>query len=97
MYPLAIILPVAIIRKDKNVAYYVLPLSFIGASIAFYQYLLQMTPLANINPVSCSAYQACSQIDKLYFGFITIPFLSLIAFSVITVLMLLVVKNRNRE
>lgn len=97
MYPLVIILPVAIIRKDKNVAYYVLPLSFIGASIALYQYLLQMTPLAAVNPITCSIYQTCSQIDKIYLGFVTIPFLSLIAFLIITMLMLLVVKNRNRE
>ena len=42
MYPLIIILGVAIFRKDKNAAYYVLPMSIMGVAIAFYQYLLQV-------------------------------------------------------
>src|SRR3989344_2205882 len=77
MFPIAVILAVAIIRKDKNVAYYVLPLSILGALVGFYQYLLQMTPLARINPISCSTENPCSAIDAIYFGFITIPFLSM--------------------
>lgn len=87
MYPIAVILAVALVRKDKQVFYYVLPLSTVGAVVALYQYLLQMTPLKNVAELSCSSLNPCSQTQILYLGFITIPFLSLIAFLTITALM----------
>ena len=40
MYPLVAIIAVGIIRRDKAVSAYVLPLSIIGLSIALYQNLL---------------------------------------------------------
>ncbi|OGD92944.1 hypothetical protein A2697_05475 [Candidatus Curtissbacteria bacterium RIFCSPHIGHO2_01_FULL_41_44] len=96
MYPLIIILGVAIFRKDKNAAYYVLPMSIMGVAIAFYQYLLQMTSLADVTPISCSAYGPCREIQAVYLGFITIPFLSLIAFVLITLSMLILLKSKNK-
>src|SRR3989304_3576971 len=86
MYPLAIILAVAIWRKDRKVYYYVLPLSILGSLVAFYQYLLQMTPLSAFTPVSCNAFESCREIDFIFLGFVTIPFLSLAAFVVISIL-----------
>ena len=41
MYPLVILIAVGILRKDKNLPYYVLPLSFGGMIIALYHVLLQ--------------------------------------------------------
>src|SRR4051794_4564038 len=40
MYPLVILLAVSIIRKDKDVVWYILPLSLIGWIIAVYHNLL---------------------------------------------------------
>ncbi|MBI3342270.1 disulfide bond formation protein B [Candidatus Curtissbacteria bacterium] len=109
MYPLIIILGVAIWRKDKNVAYYVLPMTILGASIAFYHYMLQMTPLKEITPVQCKAYGPCSEVKALTFFngavtlpyFVTIPFLSFTAFIVITIMMIVILKtnkkNENRK
>lgn len=94
MYPLIFILTVAIWRKDKNGPYYVLPLSITGAIVAFYQYLLQMTPLSKVEAVTCSATAPCSAIQIMFFGFITIPFFSLTAFIVITSLMLVTLKTK---
>jgi len=89
MYPLIFILAVGIIRKDKNVAYYALPMSILGAIIALYQYLLQMgTAIKNI-PIQCDAFGSCEQIETIYFGFITIPFLSMTAFVIISLLMII--------
>ncbi len=96
MYPLAIILGVAIIRKDKNVAYYVLPLTIIGALIALYHYLLQMTALSKVTPISCTAYGPCREVQALFLGFVTIPFLSLAAFLIITLMMLVILKNPKK-
>ena len=97
MYPLIFILAVAIIRKDKNVAYYVLPMSILGAVIALYQYLLQMgTAIKNI-PIQCDAFGSCEQIETIYFGFITIPFLSLAAFVIISLLMIIGLLANNKK
>lgn len=95
MYPLALIFAIAIIRKDKNVAYYALPLSIIGALIAMYHYLIQWTSLRDINPVSCSLVSECSQKQIVYLGFITIPFFSFVAFVIISILMFILVKSNN--
>jgi len=89
MYPLIFILAVGIIRKDKNVAYYVLPMSILGTIIALYQYLLQMGSAIKNIPIQCDAFNSCEQIETIYFGFITIPFLSLAAFVIISLLMII--------
>ncbi len=97
MYPLSIILGIAIVRKDKNIAYYVLPITLLGATIATYHYLLQMTPLAEVTPIYCSSYGPCSEIQARYLGFITIPFLSLTAFVVISAMMIILIKSTNNK
>jgi disulfide bond formation protein DsbB len=86
MYPLAFILTVGIIRRDKDVDMYVLPLSIPGLIIAFYHVLLQegIIPQA-IRP--CAAGVDCAIKHPMYFDTITIPQLSLTAFLIITLLM----------
>lgn len=91
MWPVGIITTVAIWRQDKRVFWYVLPLSVLGIGVALYQYLLQMTPLSI--PTSCGLDASCEAIDFSMLGFITIPFLSLVAFIVITISMLLLLKS----
>lgn len=98
MYPLAVILTVGILRQDKKVYLYVLPLSILGMLIALYHNLLYYNILAEsvtpcIQGVSCTI----KQIEWL--GFITIPLLSLISFTVITACMFVffVFKVYNRR
>lgn len=95
MYPLVIIFSIAIYKKDKNIASYVLPITVMGMIISFYHYLLQMTPLADVTPISCNAYGPCRDVQALFLGFVTIPFLSFMAFSVITILMVILLKYKN--
>lgn len=103
MYPLVIILGVAIWRRDKNVAYYVLPMTILGAVIAFYHYMLQMTSLSALVPIQCKAYGPCTEVHAITFGwltlprFVTIPFMSLTAFLVITIMMIIVLKSKKRD
>ena len=103
MYPLVIILGVAIWRKDKKVAYYVLPMTILGFLIAFYHYLLQMTPLKDLTPVKCNAYGPCSEIKSITFGsitlphFVTIPLLSLTVFVVISMMMIILLKSQKKK
>ena len=95
MYPLAIIFAVALIKRDKNISYYGLPLAIIGGFIALYQYLLQMKILPQSADISCDLYIPCDAIDFIFLGFITIPFLSLLAFIVIAAAMVLILKNKK--
>jgi len=84
MYPLVVILAIGIYLKDKKLPYYVLPLSAIGLIIAIYHNLLYY----NILPESatpCLIGVSCTTKYIELFGFITIPFLSLIAFLIITI------------
>lgn len=84
MYPLAAILAVGILRKDKGIYYYVLPLSITGWLVAFYHNLLQW----GIITVPCTVGVSCVTRYAGWFGFITIPLLSLAAFTVINICML---------
>ncbi len=88
MFPMALISAVSIIRKQNDIHYYILPLSVIGFAIALYQNLLVWHILPEqIAP--CTAGVSCIQQPITLFGFVTIPLGSMIAFAVITVLMLL--------
>lgn len=87
MYPLVVVLAVGILRRDRGVHLSVLPLSLIGLAIAIYHNLLYFGFIPESGAV-CRAGVSCTMRFFEWFGFITIPFLSMTAFFVITVLML---------
>ncbi|ARJ22753.1 disulfide bond formation protein B [Bacillus sp. ISL-8] len=92
MYPLCIILGIATFYNEKNMKKYVLPISIIGGSISLYHYAIQKFPsVSEINP--CVQGVPCNVDYINWFGFITIPFLALIAFSFITLFMMLTRSN----
>lgn len=95
MYPLPLIIGTALIKKTKDVAYYVLPLAIFGTLIAAYHYKLQIspTPLAPCSTIGFSA--SCSDRFVTNYGYITIPWMALSAFALITLFMLL--KNGKVE
>ncbi|MGG1664279.1 disulfide oxidoreductase [Brevibacillus sp. NRS-1366] len=82
MYPLTLILGLAYLKRDYKQAYYVCILSILGGLIALLHYLIQMLPFES--KTSCGIVP-CT-VDYLnWFGFITIPFLALIAFLIISI------------
>ncbi|UOQ93974.1 disulfide oxidoreductase [Halobacillus shinanisalinarum] len=84
MYPMSIILGIATFFNDRKVIKYVLPLSIIGGFVSIFHYMEQKVPgFAEIKP--CTQGVACSSEYINWFGFITIPFLALLAFSLITI------------
>lgn len=87
MYPLTVILGIAVFKGETSIKSYVLPLSIFGGCIALFHYLQQKVPgFASIRP--CKSGVPCN-IDYInWLGFITIPFLALIAFTLITILMI---------
>lgn len=88
MYPLVIIFAVGIWKKDKNIPFFVLPLSIIGTIVAAYHNLLYYKIiLESLTP--CTLGISCTTKQIEWLGFITIPFLSLMAFISITILALI--------
>lgn len=81
LYPVAIIMSVAILRKDqKNAYYYILTLAIPAVLLSFYHSLLQWGIIKEVN-LLCSATAAvsCAKPDFMLLGFITIPFLGFLA------------------
>ncbi|MFD1781514.1 disulfide oxidoreductase [Fredinandcohnia salidurans] len=92
MYPLALILGIGTFQSDFSVKKYVLPLSVIGWCISLFHYLEQKVPgFAEIKP--CVQGVPCTTEYINWFGFITIPFLAFIAFTIIIVMMLSIKKD----
>ena len=87
MYPLTVILLVALSTGDKNVYKYAIPLALIGLFFAVYHNLLYFGILPEA-AAPCSQGVSCTSDYVNWFGFITIQFLSLVAFSIITTLLL---------
>jgi disulfide bond formation protein DsbB len=83
MYPLTVLLGIASYRDDRRIIPYTLPLSVIGGSISFYHYLLQKVPaMKSFTP--CTQGVPCTGDYINWFGFVTIPFMALTAFVLIT-------------
>lgn len=86
MYPLVPVLLVGALRRDPAVRYYGLPLSFVGAAIAVWHYLIQSFP--SLDPGACTTGVPCSAKYVDVFGFVSIPFMALSGFVLISVLLL---------
>ncbi len=85
MYPLVAVILVGILRRDAGLPLYVLPLSVLGMSVSTYHYLLQIGVLTEAG--TCKAGVPCTVKYVNYFGFVTIPFMALTAFYMITMAM----------
>lgn len=92
MYPLAAILIVGLLRRDGNLPHYVLPFSVMGQALSTYHYLVQKTDIFGV-PTACQAGVPCTTIWINWFGFITIPFLAMTAFFIITIMALLAITS----
>jgi disulfide bond formation protein DsbB len=93
MYPLSLILGIAAFTNDIKITKYVLPISVIGGLISLYHYLLEKVPgFATIKP--CSQGVPCDVAWINWFGFITIPFLALTAFIMITVFLIIARRSK---
>ncbi|HLS20774.1 MAG TPA: disulfide oxidoreductase [Bacillota bacterium] len=93
MYPLVIIYGVAIVKKDMSTALSGLILSSIGFFISVYHYLLQKLPALQDAGGMCQIVP-CNLQYVNYFGFITIPFLAGLAFLIISLLHIFILKQK---
>jgi disulfide bond formation protein DsbB len=94
MYPLVVIFLVAMFPLDGNVIRYALPIAVIGWGASVYHYLLYSGYIPeNLQP--CSQGVSCTEVKLELLGFITIPMLSILSFTAIIAL-LLVLKKRTK-
>lgn len=85
MYPIAIVLLVALIRRRRDVVPYVLTLASLGAAISIYHYLVEWYPTLESNV--CSLDVPCTTVWFREFGFVSLPQMALTGFvTVFTVL-----------
>lgn len=96
MYPLVLLIPVAILRKDNLVSLYVLPLSLVGFLIGLYHNLLYYQILPE-SAAPCAAGVSCTTRFVEYFGFLTIPLMSLLGFIAVITLMIIHYKLVKRS
>lgn len=88
LFPLVIILATGLFPLDKRVIDYSLPLAIAGWITAFYHNLLYSGIIPqDLQP--CSKGVSCTEKYIDLFGFLTIPMLSLISFSIIITLLIL--------
>lgn len=90
MYSLAIMLVIAAIRKDRNIALYALVLAAVGLGVAAFHYGLQIMP----GEESCSLDAPCSIRWVNVFGWYTMPLMAASGFLAIGSSMLAVVMRR---
>lgn len=95
MYPLAGIIAIGLLRRDRDLPYYVLPFSLLGIGFSTYHYLLQKTDL--FGTTICKVGVPCTSMWINWLGFITIPFLALSAFIIITLMALIVAQSEPED
>ena len=90
MYPLAIILGIAYFRKDLKIFHYAIPLAIIGFFISLYQNGIYYK-VGGLNAICefSGIGAACVKRYVFEFGYITIPIMSLTAFALIIVLLVM--------
>lgn len=95
MYPLVLILLTGLLLPDRRAAWYALPLAVSGWMTAFY-HLLMYVGIVPESLQPCGSGPSCVQDDLGLFGFVNIPMLSLLSFSVVIGL-LLVFTQRTKQ
>ena len=95
LFPLVVILAVGLFPFDKSVVKYALPLAITGWLTAAYHNLLY----AGIIPESiqpCSQGVSCTEEYIELFGFLSIPLLSLLSFTTIIALLIILMRKLSK-
>jgi disulfide bond formation protein DsbB/mono/diheme cytochrome c family protein len=94
MYPLAGIIAIGLLRRDWHLPYYVLPFSLVGLCVSTYHYLLEKTDIF-AGAAACRQGVSCTTQWINWFGFVTIPFLALVGFLIITLMSAIALINHE--
>lgn len=86
MFPLVMVLGIGVYRQDINSAIYAFPLAVAGWLAAGYHWLLYSGFVPkDLQP--CGKGPSCAEVDLRLAAFLTIPLMSLLAFSLIILLL----------
>lgn len=96
MYPLSILLLVGAFQNIRASLAFCSPIVFIGWFIALYHNLLHYKIVPE-TASPCMEGVSCATVYINWFGFITIPMLSFIAFSLIGILLIVIKKGIKNE
>ena len=96
LYPLVLLLPVGIVRRDPQITAYTLPLASIGLAIAVYHNLLYYRVISE-DLAPCTAGVPCSARQIEWLGFIGIPTMGVAAFVFILVCLLAHARQQTKE
>lgn len=96
MFPLAVILGVASYLSDLNVRRYALPLAIGGGAIALWHSLLFAGVISETIQPCTQTGPSCSGEDQVLFGSLPLPYLSLAAFCLISLLLFLSAKKERK-
>jgi disulfide bond formation protein DsbB len=94
MYPVAVVLAVAAWRRESRVRIPVMVAVIAGGGISIYHYLVQWFP--NLEGTACSITVPCTTTWFRVFGFMSIPYMALSAFSFALVMMISLRANQRR-
>jgi disulfide bond formation protein DsbB len=87
MFPLVLVLAAGLLPFDLRVVRYALPLALTGLGLAlFHLALIAGWIPENIKP--CQQGIPCSELQVVWLGFVSIPLLSAVSFSIVSVLLL---------
>jgi disulfide bond formation protein DsbB len=95
MFPLAGILLVAAIRKDRNVRWYALPLLIAGICLSSYHYLIEWKP--SLGEGACGIGASCTDVWFRRMGFVTLAFMALSGLIAIAALLFVQPKKSHDE
>lgn len=96
MYPLVFIFAVGLFRKSKDTFIHATILASVGLFISIYHNLLYYKLIPeNITP--CTTGVSCTSKQIEWLGFITIPFLSFVVFTLITIISVSILKQKDNQ
>ena len=94
MYPLVLIFSLALLKGAKDSALYGLALSLVGLVISLYHNLLYYKIIPeSITP--CTEGISCTSMQIEWLGFVTIPLLAFMAFLLISISCILILKSER--
>lgn len=85
MYPIALVALVALVRRDRDARWYLVPMAAIGAAISTYHYLIERGVLDDSEACALIG-PSCADVWFEEFGFVTLAFMALAGFVAVIVL-----------
>lgn len=99
MYPIVLSSFISIRKRDRHIVDYLFPISIMWIVLETYHYILQKTSWLDAIWwwTFCTRSAPCNALQVNYFGFITIPFMCLIAFIVIFISCIVIKRAIKRQ